>query len=107
MCEVLMRKRSHETCGDPSRLQQGPRAMEVLAATAGVHETVARELRGPTLDIGCGQGRLASLLSEDVSWIGVDSSPTQLASNPHRPVVRADMRKLPYRDGMFAEVTHL
>ncbi len=72
-----------------------------------VHETVARELRGPALDIGCGEGRLASLLSEDVSWIGVDSSPTQLASNPHRPVVLADMRKLPFRDDMFAEVTHL
>jgi ubiquinone/menaquinone biosynthesis C-methylase UbiE len=72
-----------------------------------VHETVARELRGPTLDIGCGEGRLASLLTEDVSWIGVDSSPTQLACNPHRPVVLADMRKLPFRDDMFAEVTHL
>ena len=72
-----------------------------------VHEIVARELSGPTLDVGCGDGRLASLLRDDVSCIGVHSSPTQLASNPHRPVVLADMRQLPFRDGMFAEVTHL
>jgi len=61
-----------------------------------VHEIVARELSGPTLDVGCGDGRLASLLREDVSWIGVDSSPTQLASDPHRPVVLGDMRPLPF-----------
>lgn len=72
-----------------------------------VHEIVARELSGPTLDVGCGNGRLASLVGEDVSWVGLDSSPTQLAANPHRPVVHADTRQLPFRDGVFAEVTHL
>ena len=72
-----------------------------------VHEIVASELSGPTLDIGCGDGRLASLLSHDVSWVGLDSSRTQLAANPRRPVVLADMRQLPFRDGVFAEVTHL
>jgi len=71
-----------------------------------VHEIVAPGLRGPVLDVGCGDGRLASLLS-GVRWAGVDSSPAQLAANPHRPVVRADMRALPFRDGAFAEVTHL
>jgi len=60
-----------------------------------VHEIIAPELRGPVLDVGCGQGRLASIL------------PTQLAANPYRPVVLADMRALPFRDGAFAEVTHL
>ena len=44
-----------------------------------VHEMIAPELRGPVLDVGCGEGRLASLLGKDVSWIGVDSSPAQLA----------------------------
>ncbi len=72
-----------------------------------VHEMFAPDLRGPVLDVGCGEGRLASLLGTDVWWIGVDSSPTQLAANPHRPVVRADMRALPFRDGAFPEVTHL
>lgn len=72
-----------------------------------VHEMIAPELRGPILDVGCGEGRLASLLGNDVSWIGVDSSPAQLAANPYRPVVLADMRALPFRDRSFAEVTHL
>lgn len=72
-----------------------------------IHELVAPELRGPILDVGCGNGRLASLLGNDVSWIGVDSSPTQLAADPYRPVVQADMRALPFRDGAFAEVSHL
>lgn len=72
-----------------------------------VHGMIAPDLRGPVLDVGCGEGRLASLLGTDVWWIGVDSSPTQLAANPYRPVVRADMRALPFRDDAFAEVTHL
>jgi SAM-dependent methyltransferase len=72
-----------------------------------VHEIAAAELAGPILDVGCGKGRLASLLADAVRWIGVDSSRAQLTANPHRPVVLADMRALPFRDGTFAEVTHL
>ena len=68
------------------------------------HDMLSAELRGPVLDIGCGEGRLASLLDARTPWIGVDSSPTQLQSNPYRPVVLADMRSLPFRDGSFAEV---
>lgn len=85
---------------DPGRWQswQSPRD---------VHEMIAAELRGPILDVGCGEGRLASLLAAGVPWVGVDSSPRQVAANPYRPVVRADMRALPFRDGVFAEVAHL
>ena len=72
-----------------------------------VHEIVAPELRGPVLDVGCGDGRLASLLDVGVSWIGIDSSPAQVAANPYRPVVLADMGALPFRDNVFAEVAHL
>jgi SAM-dependent methyltransferase len=72
-----------------------------------VHEIVAPEVRGPVLDVGCGEGRLASMLPEGTRWVGVDSSPSQLASNPWRPLVRADMRALPFRDDSFAEVVHL
>jgi SAM-dependent methyltransferase len=72
-----------------------------------VHEIIAPQLRGPVLDVGCGEGRLASLLGGGVRWVGVDSSRTQIAANPYRPVVRADMRALPFRDGVFAEVAHL
>src|SRR5918998_4436194 len=72
-----------------------------------VHDLVGPELQGPVLDVGCGEGRLAGALNDGVRWIGVDSSPAQLAVNPHRPVVLADMRALPFRSGIFAEVTHL
>ena len=73
-----------------------------------VHDLVAPELRGPVLDVGCGEGRLGSLAADrGVAWIGVDSSASQLAANPYRPVVLADMRHLPFREGVFREVTHL
>jgi SAM-dependent methyltransferase len=72
-----------------------------------IHEIIAPDLQGPVLDIGCGEGRLASLLGVGVAWIGVDTSSAQLAANPYRPAVLADMRALPFRDGAFAEVTHL
>jgi SAM-dependent methyltransferase len=72
-----------------------------------VHEEIAPELSGPVLDVGCGEGRLASTLGGRIAWVGVDSSATQLAANPNRPVVRADMRALPFGDDSFAEVTHL
>ena len=72
-----------------------------------VHQIIAPELKGPVLDVGCGDGRLASLLNPGVSWIGLDSSPAQLENNPYRPAVRADMGMLPFRDAVFAEVTHV
>jgi SAM-dependent methyltransferase len=72
-----------------------------------VHEVVAPELRWPVLVACCGEGRLASLLARRISWIGLDSSPAQLAASPFRPVVRGDMAALPFRDASFAEVTHL
>lgn len=72
-----------------------------------VHDVVAPLLRGPVLDIGCGEGRLAQLLAANVSWVGVDVSFTQLASSRFRTLVQADMRSLPFRDGTFAEVAHL
>jgi SAM-dependent methyltransferase len=85
---------------DPSRWQSWQSPQDV-------HEAIAPELRGPVLDVGCGEGRLASLLDSAVIWIGVDSSPAQVAANRYRPIVLADMRALPFRDGAFAEVTHL
>lgn len=72
-----------------------------------VHDMVAPELSGPVLDVGCGEGRLARLLGNSVSWVGLDSSFTQLVANPFRPVVRADMAALPFRDAALEEVTHL
>jgi SAM-dependent methyltransferase len=84
-----------------------PERWRAHEAPRDVHDLVAPELRGPVLDVACGDGRLASVLHDGVAWIGVDSSPTQLARNPYRPVVLADMRALPFRSGAFGEVTHL
>ncbi len=71
------------------------------------HQTVAPELRGPVLDAGCGEGRLASELAATVTWVGLDASPAQLAANPYRPLVRGDMLRLPFAEATFQEVTHL
>src|SRR5258708_9873161 len=49
----------------------------------------------------------ASSLGGAVRWVGVDSSPAQLAANPYRPVVLADMRALPFRDAASPEAAHL
>lgn len=72
-----------------------------------VHDMVAPELAGPVLDVGCGEGRLRSLLADRVPWVGLDYSAAQLAANPWRPVVRGDMGRLPFADSSFAEVAHL
>jgi len=91
----------------PPDYDSDPERWQSWQAPQDVHEMIAPELQGPVLDIGCGEGRLASLLADGVAWIGMDSSPAQLAANPYRPVVLADMRALPFRAGAFAEVTHL
>jgi SAM-dependent methyltransferase len=91
----------------PPDYDADPERWRSWAAPVDVHHAVASELVGPVLDVGCGDGRLAALLAPGVEWVGVDSSMTQLSSNPYRPVVLADMRALPFREGVFAEVAHL
>jgi SAM-dependent methyltransferase len=91
----------------PSDYDSDPERWRSWESPRDVHELVARELSGPVLDVGCGEGRLASLLDAGVGWAGLDSSAAQLTANPHRPKVHADMRALPFGDGVFAEVTHL
>ncbi len=91
----------------PSDYDNDPGRWRSWAAPTDVHEMIAPELRSPTLDVGCGEGRLASVLRPGVGWVGVDVSASQLEANPHKPLVRADMGALPFRDGAFACVTHL
>jgi SAM-dependent methyltransferase len=91
----------------PPDYDSDPERWQSWESPQDVHDMIAPELRGPVLDVGCGEGRLASLLTDGVTWIGVDSSPAQVVANPHRPVVLADMRALPFRERAFAEVTHL
>jgi SAM-dependent methyltransferase len=76
-------------------------------APADVFEAVAPEVRGPIVDIGSGEGRLGEGSPDEVLWVGVDASPSMLEQCERRPVVLADMRALPFRDGAFAEAAHL
>ena len=71
------------------------------------HDDVGPRLEGPVLDIACGRGRLRWSMPPEVAWVGVDSSPQQLAECPYRPVVLADMEHLPFRDGAFRSATHM
>ncbi|HZU76526.1 MAG TPA: methyltransferase domain-containing protein [Dehalococcoidia bacterium] len=91
----------------PPDYDADPERWRSFHAPQDVHELIAPELRGRVLDAGCGEGRLASLLGADVAWIGADSSSAQVAANPYRPLVLADLRALPFRDGVFDAVTHL
>jgi SAM-dependent methyltransferase len=97
----------HQVVTVPADYDSDPARWTSWESPRDVHETVAPQLRGPVLDAGCGEGRLASLLTGPVTWVGLDSSHTQLAANPFRPVVQGDMTALPFRDASFAEVTHL
>lgn len=91
----------------PPDYDSDPGRWRSWSAPEDVHEAVAPAIRGPVLDVACGDGRLPRLLGASVRWVGIDSSPTQLTANPYRPLVRADMGHLPIRDDTFAEVTHL
>jgi SAM-dependent methyltransferase len=97
----------HFVAAVPPDYDSDPERWHSWESPQDVHEMVAPKLSGPVLDIGCGEGRLARVLSDRAAWVGIDSSPTQLAENLFRPVVRGDMRALPFSDASFAEVTHL
>jgi ubiquinone/menaquinone biosynthesis C-methylase UbiE len=74
---------------------------------------VASEAKGPVLELGCGTGRVTRPLAQaGVNIVGVDRSAAMLARIPGRvpnpesqiPVVRADIRALPFADGTFPMV---
>lgn len=63
------------------------------------------------LDLACGAGRHAEVLGERWWTVGLDLSPALLQvarlNDRATPLVRADMRTLPFHDGAFALVVNL
>jgi SAM-dependent methyltransferase len=96
---------------DPERFRAVARATERYALVGDVHEDVADRLsrkgHEPALDLGCGDGRLISLLRQrDMQIVGLDSSPTMLSA-ASGPRARGDATLLPFRNGSFTSVAAL
>lgn len=79
---------------------------------ARAYQRLRQPLAAPLLDLGCGDGGVARMLTAlaviDRPSCGVDVGRTDLLrardSGAHRHCVRADARRLPFRDGHFATV---
>lgn len=80
----------------PPDYDTDPRRWQSWEPPQDLQEIVAAKLKGPVLDAACGDGRLFSLLTGTVRWVGIDSSPTHLAANLFRPIVQGDIRRLPF-----------
>lgn len=96
---------------DPDRFRAGQEAVARYGLVADVHNLVAQRIETehlqPVLDLGCGEGRLLRLLhAQEIPVVGLDSSPTMLASVPE-PKVLADARHIPFPDGRFGAVAAL
>lgn len=57
------------------------------------------------LDIGSGTGGMTTFLTEWGSVTGVENNETALQLNIHKPLVKADAKKLPFKDESFDCVT--
>ena len=85
--------------------------VETDLRTDDVHHDVARRFAAedlsPALDIGCGDGKLARVLtSTPVRWVGVDLTPAMLARAP-TPKVLGDAARLPFRSDTFGAAAAL
>ena len=76
-----------------------------------IRARIPAQASGMTLDLGCGAGRHLPYLTEQQPTVGLDLSPWLLnvARQKHlaTPLVRADMRRLPFQDGSFTLVVNL
>jgi SAM-dependent methyltransferase len=73
---------------------------------------MADALDAPVLDLACGAGRHQRMLCDNGWWtVGLDLSPSLLRAAREEdrtgPLVRADMRRLPFADASFALVVNL
>jgi SAM-dependent methyltransferase len=94
---------------NPDRFRLARSVHRLHALTPDVHKRVAWRLVDegltPVLDVGCGEGELASHLPAG-AWVGVDTSAEMLARAP-QPHYLADATALPFPDERFGSVALL
>jgi SAM-dependent methyltransferase len=94
---------------DPERFRLARAVLQRFGSRDDVHGLVARRLLAerlvPILDVGCGEGELATHLPSGV-WVGLDSSREMLARSPE-PKVQAEATALPFRRDSFGSVALL
>lgn len=94
---------------DPERFRTARRTQARHASEEDVHRRVAQRFIAegltPVLDVGCGEGELATHLPAG-AWVGVDSSAIMLARAPS-PHFLAQATGLPFDDRSFAAVAFL
>ncbi|NUS98339.1 MAG: class I SAM-dependent methyltransferase [Gemmatimonadaceae bacterium] len=84
---------------------------EAHRVAALIQSRVGLPAGAPALDLACGAGRHQRALAERWWTVGLDLSRIMLRAGreaePDAPLVRADMRTLPFADGAFALVVNL
>ena len=94
---------------DPERFRLARSVLRRHALAPDVHERVARrfvvEGLTPVLDVGCGEGELATHLPGG-AWVGVDASAEMLARAP-QPHHLADATALPFAERSFRSLALL
>jgi SAM-dependent methyltransferase len=94
---------------DPDRFRLARSVLRRHALAPDVHERVARRFVAegltPVLDVGCGEGELATHLPAG-AWVGVDASAEMLRRAPE-PHHQADATALPFSDEAFGSVALL
>jgi len=96
----------------PSDYDTNPERWQIATSGAAgdVHESVAERILAhglyPVVDVGSGQGRLGELLGPGVAYLGIDSSPRQVAHSIGS-VALADACHLPIRDQSAGAVAAL
>ncbi|MGH7663856.1 MAG: class I SAM-dependent methyltransferase [Gemmatimonadaceae bacterium] len=84
---------------------------EAQRVTRLIESRVKVPLGAPALDLACGAGRHQRALHERWWTVGLDLSPSLLRvardSDRLAPLVRADMRELPFENGSFQLVVNL